>query len=260
FGNIASQIIGYYLIAIVCIPLGYGHLKVRRWARVLSLTLLRFWLVVGLPLAFVFLFIAAASKELSPFVAVIMIVFMALSYFVLPGLLIRFYRSRDVRLTFEARDPKSYWIEKLPMPILVLCSLYLFYLIVLHIPIFFNGIFPLFGVFLFDLPGIVLLDVSIMALACLIWGTFRQKPWAWWGSLVYWGLMTFSSILTFSRYSYLDILSRMKFPPTEIEILDGLPFQGFHFAVFFGIPLLITLTVIVLSKKHFGAGNQALSR
>ena len=40
FGNIASQIIGYYLIAFVCIPLGYGHLKKRRWARTLALTAL----------------------------------------------------------------------------------------------------------------------------------------------------------------------------------------------------------------------------
>jgi hypothetical protein len=31
FGNIASQIVGYYLAAAVCIPLGYGHLKTRRW-------------------------------------------------------------------------------------------------------------------------------------------------------------------------------------------------------------------------------------
>ena len=260
FGNIACQIIGYYLIAMVCIALGYGHLRMRRWARTLSLTLFWFWLVVGLPLAIVFLFIAVASKDLSPAVALIMVVFMALSYLVFPGLLIRFYRSRNVRLTFEARDPKSYWIERLPMPTLVLCSLYLFYLIVLHVPILFSGIFPLFGVFLFDLQGITLLDISIMALVCLIWGTLGRKTWAWWGSLVYWGLMTFSVILSFSRASYLDILSRMRFPPTEMEALDGLPFQGFHFALFFGIPLLITLGVIVLSKRHFGTDNQALSR
>jgi len=253
FGNIACQIIGYYLIAIVGITLGYGHLRVRRWARTLSLALLWCWLVVGLPLVIVFFFIAAASKELSLAAAILMLVLLALSYFVIPGLLIRFYRSRDVRLTFESRDPRSYRIEQLPMPILVLTALYLFYLIVLHVPILFNGIFPLFGVFVFGLQGIVLLDVSIMALVCLIWGTLRQKIWAWWGSLVYWGLMTFSSILTFSTSSYLGILSRMRFPPTEMEALDGLPFQGFHFAAFFGIPLLITLAVIVCSKRHFRA-------
>ena len=65
FGNIASQIIGYYLIAAMSIPLGYGHLKIRRWARTLSLTLLSSWLVVGAPLIVVVFFILAGSKDLS---------------------------------------------------------------------------------------------------------------------------------------------------------------------------------------------------
>jgi len=132
----------------------------------------------------VFFFVAAASKDLPLVLALVMVILLALSYFVFPGLLIRFYRSRNVRLTFESRDPRSYWIEQLPMPILVLAILYLFYLIVLHVPILFNGVFPLFGVFLFGLQGIVLLDVSIMVLACLIWGTLERKTWAWRGSLV----------------------------------------------------------------------------
>ena len=42
FANIASQIVGYYLIAAVGISLGYGHLVGRRWARALALTLLWF--------------------------------------------------------------------------------------------------------------------------------------------------------------------------------------------------------------------------
>jgi hypothetical protein len=148
FGNIASQIVGYYLIAIVLIPLGYGHLRVRRWARTLALTLVGFWLVVGVPLIVVFAFVAVTSKDLSLAVVLIMLVVLALSYLVVPGLLIWFYRSRNVRLTFETRDPKTYWVERFPIPMLVLCSLYLFYIIVLHILILFNGIFPLFGVLL----------------------------------------------------------------------------------------------------------------
>ena len=48
FGNIAAQIVGYYLIAIVLIPLGYGHLRARRWTRPLSLALLWSWLAITL--------------------------------------------------------------------------------------------------------------------------------------------------------------------------------------------------------------------
>jgi hypothetical protein len=251
FGNMACQIIGYYLIAIVAIPLGYGHVTRRRWARTLSLTLFWFWLVVGVPLTIVFLFILVTAKDLSLVAVLIAIVALGASYLVLPGLLIRFYRSRDVRLTFETRDPRSYRIEELPLPILVLCALYSFYAIVLHVPIFFNGMFPLFGDFVYELPGILMLDVSIMLLVCLIWGTWRRSAWAWWGGLVYFGLLTSSSILTFAKSDYLDILSMMKFAPLEMKALQGLPFQGFYFAVFFGVPLLITLGLIIASKRHF---------
>ncbi len=31
FGNIAIQVAGYYLAAAVLVPLGYGHLRLRRW-------------------------------------------------------------------------------------------------------------------------------------------------------------------------------------------------------------------------------------
>jgi hypothetical protein len=36
-----------------------------------------------------------------------------------------------------------------------------------------------------------------------------------------------------------------------MEALQGIPLQGFHLAVFFGIPLLLTLGVIIFSKRHF---------
>ena len=244
---------GYYLIAMVCIPLGYGHLRIRRWARTLSLTLLGFWLIAGVPLIVVFLFILLASKDLSLAGGLIAVISLGLSYTVLPGLLIWFYRSKDVKLTFETKDPKSYWIEALPLPVLVLCSLFLLYAITLHIPIFFNGIFPLFGVWLSDLEGILLIDISIMCLVCLIWGTLNLRAWAWWGTLVYFGLMTFSSILTLSMSSFSDILSKMRFPETELEILQRLPFQGYHFAALMGIPLVVTLGLILYSKRYFKA-------
>ena len=79
------------------------------------------------------------------------------------------------------------------------------------------------------------------------------------GGLTYFGLMAFSWILTFLRSSYLDILAAMRFPPTEMDMLDGVPLQGYHLAVFFGMPLLATLGVIILSKRHLREGNRALS-
>lgn len=254
FGNIATQIMGYYLIALVCIPLGYGHLKKRRWARTLTLTLLWFWLVVGVPLIFVFLFILFSAKDLSPAAALFAVGLLGLSYPLLPGLFIWFYRSDCVRSTFE-QDPNSYWTERLAQPILVLATLFLFYAIALHTLIFFNGLFALFGIWFSGLEGIVLVTLSILWLLCLVWGTLQRSPWAWWGAMVYLGLMIISILLTLFNSTWTEILSMLNFPPTEVEILQGLPFQGYYIAAFVGLPLFLTLVAIILSKRHFRAGN-----
>ena len=70
FGVIAWQIIGYYAIALLFIPLGYGHVRPRRWARVLMLSLLYCGLIVGVPLMVVFLLMLSV-KDLSPTAALL---------------------------------------------------------------------------------------------------------------------------------------------------------------------------------------------
>ena len=257
FGNLAAQIMGYYLIALVFVPLGYGHLVKRRWARTLSLTLLWFWLVMGVPLAVLFLFVLFSAKDLPPGGAIAFLILVAASYPLIPGLLIWFYRSRHVRLTFETRDPNSYWIERFPLPILVLSALYLFYAVALHVLIFFNGLFPVFGVWFTGLEGIVSIACSILWLVFLAWGTMRMRPWAWWAALVSFGLLTASAILTLARSSWSDILSQLKLAPLEVEILQGIPLHGAHLAVLAGVPLLLTLAAIVISKPHFRSGTAA---
>jgi hypothetical protein len=259
FGNIALQIMGYYVIAALFIPLGYGHVRMRRWARPLALSLLKFWLVVGLPLIVVFFLVLVTAKELSLPAVLFAVVVLALSYFAVPGLLIRFYQGRSVRRTFESRDSNPHWIEAFPQPILVLCFLYALYALLLHVPIFFNGLFPFFGTFFVGLEGILLLTFSIAALVGLIWGTFTRRFWAWLGALSYFGLMALTTITTFLGSAYPDVLSRMLFPPAEMEALAGIPLQGFHLALFFGIPLLATLVVILLSRRHFGTEGPVLS-
>ena len=257
FGNIAAQIVGYYLIALVATPLGYGHIARRRWVRPLSLALLWCWLVLGIPLGILFILVLLASKETTAAGAILAILVVGAAYLVFPWLLIRFYRSRDVRLTLEARDHNPYWLEERPIPILVLCLLYLFFLVALHVPILFNGLYPLFGAFLTGLPGIVALDLSILLLAGLIWGTFQQRAWAWWGSLFYWGAMTVSVMLTFARTPYLELLAIAVFPPREVEFLDEIPLRGIHLALFFGLPLLATVGAIIASNRHFGVRDES---
>jgi hypothetical protein len=239
----------------LCIPLGYGHVRVRRWARTLFLALLWCWLVVGVPLIVIFLLVLFSAKDLTPVVAVAAIAVLLLSYPLVPLLLIRFYNGRNVKKTFENRDPSVYWSERQPVPVLVLGALFVFYAIVLHVPIFFNGLVPFFGQWLYGLQGIFVLAILIMSLLFLTWGILNRWVWAWWVSLIYFALLTISSVLTLAGSSYLELLSKMDFPTAEVEMLDGVPVRGIHLAIFVGLPLILTLVAIVLSKRYFGASG-----
>jgi hypothetical protein len=251
FGNIAWQVIGYYLVAFLCIPLGYGHLCPRRWTRTLSLALIRSWLVLGVPLLVIFAFVLFSAKDLTLVAAVIILLLMGTSYLLLPGLLIRFYGSDKVVQVFETADPHISWIESRPIPVLVLGILFTFYIIVLHMPLFFNGIVPAFGAWQSGMDGYILLDVLILILVGLTWGILRAKIWIWWGSLVYFILLTSSLIITLLNTSFLDMLAAMDFPPFEMDIFQNMPVQSTYFIPFLGIPLLVTIVLLLFSKRNF---------
>jgi hypothetical protein len=258
FGNIAAQIMAYYLIAVLLIPLGLGHIRLRSWARTLCLVLLYAWLVVGAPMTILFFLVLFASKDLpllAPWVALVLV---PLFYPILPLLLIRFYQSQGVKATFDRHDSGEHWLQGRPLPVLILGFLLGLVAIVLHIPLFFRGLFPLFGTFLLGLEGILALAFSVLCLALLVWGILRQKAWAWWGSVLFVGLLAASSILTLAKTSFAQLLALLRFPPAEMEFLDGLPLQGWHLAAFFGLPLLVTLGLLFLSRRQFGQQRPSL--
>ncbi|MGD2040240.1 MAG: hypothetical protein PVH11_05400 [Anaerolineae bacterium] len=257
FANLACQIAGYYLIAALCLPLGYGHVRLRRWARTLAETLLWAWLVVGVPLTILFLLVLFSAKELSLATGAGAAAVLLLSYPLLPVLLLRFYRGENVRQTLTRRDPEPAWIERWPVPVLVLGSLLTFYVLALHIPLLLNGLFPLFGHWLSGLDGFVALTVAILALAFLTWGIWRQAAWAWWPALLGLVLLLLSSTWTLAGTSWAQLLALLNLPPTELDILDGVPLQGIHLALFIGLPLVLTVAAMFLSRRQYGASATA---
>ena len=252
FGNIAVQVAGYYLAAAVLLPLGYGHLRLRRWARPLALALLWTWCLLGLPLLVVLFFMTVSVKGFSAAGGVIFVVLLALSYLVLPWLGIRFYRGRNVRGTFEAHNPQPSALEARPVAILVICLLDFFFLIALHVPLVYRGLFPVFGTLRGGLEGIYLIASAVLVLGLLLWGTWLRRMWAWWGSVVYYALLAATWLVTFARTPYADLLAWLQFAPTEMEALSGIPLQGYEIGVFVGLPMLACLGVILASRRHFG--------
>jgi len=60
-----------------------------------------------------------------------------------------------------------------------------------------------------------------------------------------------SSIITLLLSDFSEIVTLLNFPATETNALINVPLKGFHLSIIFGIPIAITLAVIIFSKKHF---------
>jgi hypothetical protein len=251
FASIAWQNIGYYLIAVVCIALGIGHLTLRRWARSLSLAGLGAWLVVGIPLTLVTLAILVSFKAMTILTFILSVGAALLLYPGLPIILLRFYRTDNVRLTFEMRDANSHWTERMPTAVLVLAMLLFFYWVVTHVPLFFNGVFPFFGILFSGLPGIIMTTAVLLSLMALLWGVIGIKKWAWWGTLGLLCAVILSTALTLFPLSFQDLVSAANLPPLESNVMQDVPLRGVHITLFIDMPVLVTIGLLLISKRYF---------
>jgi len=127
FGNLAAQILGYYFLAAVLIPVGYGTLTLKGWARHLTLASVRFWIVAGVPLILAFFFVLLSSKQLSPPLVILIAILAGASCLLLPWLVMRFYESPETVLSFGTQGQKESWIEAIPIPALALAYVFLFF-------------------------------------------------------------------------------------------------------------------------------------
>jgi len=251
FANIAAQIAGYYVLAALGIGLGIGHLKLKRWAYELALTLDVAWLIVGLPLTLVALWMFVTSKDpsVASFLAALPVA--ALIYPVGPLLLLRFYRGENVRRTFEEANPVPSPLASIPVSVRVLCVLLILAILALHGMILLNGLFPFFGVLLFGLSGIQALDALFLGLGGIIWGLSQLKRWAWWGAFATFVALTISTVLTLPHYTVGSVLELTRFAPMEIETLQNIPFLDKSPTLVAVLPLLVMLGLIGWTHRHF---------
>ncbi|MGD8814238.1 MAG: hypothetical protein PVI78_07145 [Anaerolineales bacterium] len=251
FGNISAQIFGYYFIAASTLPIGYGNLKQKRWARHLTLGLLQSWHIVGLPLMIAFFAVLVSSKDVSWVFAGLTGLLALACYLFLPGLVKRFYNNTNTKRLFAKDVSDQAWIEGIPIPVIALGYVFVFVILILHTQIFFNGIFPFFGFWMNGFGGIVLIDLAIVSLVVLLWGVLRVQPWAWWGGLIFFSSMFISYTLTLVLSSWDEMLAVFDFPAFELQFLGQIPLHGTFFAVLAGFPFLLTIISILRTRSFF---------
>ncbi len=252
------QIVGYYFIAALFLPVGFGHLKLRRWALTLTRLYAWFWLgagilLVGNIIALIPPLIRLDTDALFPFLQLPAIgVFLFTILILLPVLVLWFYRSRWVTEAFETHDPKSYWTEKYPFPLLALLLSFVIMIIVLHITPCLQGLFPFFGEFLLMRPAARIIALCFLILGFLIFGTVKLNKWAWWGSLAFVSFLTISSIISFIRYDFYDLMLMLNLPVAEMAYIDRMTsLHDFHLVGLVSPPLLIALGLIIYSKRYY---------
>jgi hypothetical protein len=258
FAALVVQNIGYYVIAAICIPIGIGHLKLRRWALTLTQLYIWFWLGAGILLAanLIALIPQTFNLELSQDQLItrlaIIGVFTFFSLILLPVLTLWFYRNKKVSSLFWENDPYTYWTENFPFPLLALLLLYVIMIIVLHTAIFLQSLFPVFGQIIFGRQSVYLISLCILILGILTVGIIQLKDWAWWGSLVYLSLLSVSSLISFSQHSFYEIIQMMSLPTFEKELLEELTLvHDFYLVGLVAAPLLAALGLLIYSKRYF---------
>lgn len=252
FANITMQIWAYYIISLVCIPLGIGHLKKQVWIQNISLAFLWVWFIVGIPILTIILSIFITNKEPSFFLVAISGLIALLSYTLIPTLLIKFYNSKQVEIALlNMNGKRNNFIKNYPVLLIMMIILYVFYIFAFHCFLLLRGIFPFGWQFVVDFKGIVLNSISILILVLIIIGTLKKKLWSWWTSFIYFTVVTASSLITLLLSDFSELVTLLKLPPTETNALINIPLKGFHLTGIFGIPIIITLGVIIFSRKHF---------
>jgi len=258
FATLVVQNIGYYVIAAICLPIGIGHLKFRRWALTLTQLYIWFWLGSGILLAanLISLIPQAFELELSQNLIhtrlIIIGVIGLIGLILFPALAIWFYNRVKVRSIFEKHDPNTYWTESYPLPLLALLLIFAIMILIMHIAIFFQAIFPLFGQIILGRQSVYLISFCILILGILTIGIIRLKIWAWWGSLVYLLTLSISSLITFSRNSFYEIILMMDLPSYEMDFLNKLVIlNDFHLVGVVAVPLLVAICLLIYSKQYF---------
>ena len=250
FAIIAAQVAGYYLTALLAIPVGVGHLRRRRWARAVMEPLLRLWLLIGLPVTLVAFVLLVDSKQPSAAGLVAVVALMGLIYPVAPFLLIRFYRSPSVIDAFRRFEPDDPWLERVPMRSRILAGALAAMILALQGLLLLNAPFPLGSALLSGSAGSAAIGVISLALVGCTWGLLRGwRPAAWLaGALV--AILLVSTVMALQSTSLLNVLQIMEFPPYEMELFGKVPLLPWPAAPFAAAPLVGMLVLCVAALMH----------
>ena len=256
----------YLGAAVWFVWLGIGSILARRWARALILVAswlfllcgiggILFWLVLSPGLYEQMGQAGGAPDHLLTVMRHVTSVVLAVVYILLPSAFVLFYRSRHVKATCDARDEKTRWTDRCPLPVLALVLMFALWSVSLLTPAVYNFALPFFGTIVSGGVGAVVCLVAALASGYAAWGACRLKPAAWFTALILVLSFGISSAITFSRFSLMDYYARMGFPEDQMEMFRQMKLSTPAMIVPMFAMIVLFLAYLLYTKRYFRAAE-----
>ena len=260
--NFKMMIVGalvYLALAVWFIWMGIGSFKARRWARALILVTSWCWLIQGLmSTVLMMMFLPtmfeqmSKGREIPAVVVAVAEIFIIFIYLVVPGCLVLFYGSKNVKMTCERLDSTIRWTDMCPLPVLAISVISALFACAMLFNGFSVGIIPFFGTILSGVGGRAAVFAIMFVFGYAAWGTYKLKIKAWWATVFITFFLGVSAVLTFMQVGIVQFYEKMNFPPDQIEMMKQViqPLQ-IWIAPFAGIWFLAALGYLIYAKKYF---------
>ncbi len=247
----------YIGLGVVNIWLAVGAIMVRKWARALNLVFGWLWLiclaVVLVIMPFVMGRMSASNPNISDSTIVIIVVMIVMAVLLLvPLFFVLVYSGKNVRATFESRDPQPRWTDQCPLTVLAAAVIIFSYALSCVQLIFMGPVFFLFGDVVTGWVAAVLNLVLFGIYMAVVVGLYRLKQRAWIAGSVVIVLHMVSNAVTAlngGMRTYYEILG---YSERMLKQVDAMGFaNGTGMAVAMGVSVVCVLGYMFWIRKHF---------
>jgi len=220
----------YVSIGAVMIWAGIGSVRRRRWVRPIMLFVSGTWLIVGVFVLLIVLWVlddlllvaGGEAVRSSPVVAsVARWVAIGLTVgggILLPVIFFLAYRSPAIQSTCDRHDPRPSWSDRCPSTVLML-SVALLAAAVFSLPMILRPVVPLFGRLLTGPPGLLALLGGVALCCWLAWSTYRLERTGWWATLGFLLVLGVSTVWTFMAVDLTEMYRQIGYPEEQLAAL-----------------------------------------
>ncbi len=274
-GQFISGIASYAFIAAALLTLGIGSVRMKRWARALTLVTSWYWLIMGVLITILLTAVMpvtmrtamaqaqqntpnAPSPEFTTGIMAVMvtfiIVFAAVFLIVVPIAFVIFYSRQDVELTCRHRDPVERWTDRTPLPVLgasVVLFIGALYMFAVGVT---TPMFPFFGQYLTGIGAVACFLVLAAVDLYLSIGLFRLQSSAWWIAVLLAPIRLLSMILTYRKADLMQAYSKMGFSDEQLQVMNSNPMFRGHIILWWSLfSLILFFGYLLWLKRYFKA-------